>query len=136
MTNRGYAALNVNFRSSTGFGKAFTNAGDKAWGTGIMQDQIDAVQWAIKKGIADPARVAVMGGSFGGYSTLAGLTMFPNIRLRGGPGGPSNLITCCNHAWVLETHADVHHKWGFPHRRYRALRSTLPDLRGPICRPC
>jgi dipeptidyl aminopeptidase/acylaminoacyl peptidase len=69
MANRGYAALCVNFRSSAGFGKAFTNAGDKAWGTGIMQDQIDAVQWAIRTGIADPARIAVMGGSFGGYST-------------------------------------------------------------------
>jgi len=94
MANRGYAVLCVNFRSSTGFGKAFTNAGDKAWGTGIMQDQIDAVQWAIKSGIADPARVAVMGGSFGGYSTLAGLTMFPETYACGVDlVGPSNLIT-------------------------------------------
>lgn len=94
MANRGYAALCVNFRSSTGFGKAFTNAGDKVWGTAIMQDQIDAVQWAIKTGIADPARVAVMGGSFGGYSTLAGLTMFPETFACGVDlVGPSNLIT-------------------------------------------
>jgi dipeptidyl aminopeptidase/acylaminoacyl peptidase len=94
MANRGYAALCVNFRSSTGFGKAFTNAGDKAWGTAIIQDQIDAVQWAIQNGIADPARVAVMGGSFGGYSTLAGLTMFPETYACGVDlVGPSNLIT-------------------------------------------
>ena len=94
MANRGYAVLCVNFRSSTGFGKAFTNAGDKVWGTAIMQDQIDAVQWAIKTGIADPARVAVMGGSFGGYSTLAGLTMFPETFACGVDlVGPSNLIT-------------------------------------------
>jgi dipeptidyl aminopeptidase/acylaminoacyl peptidase len=94
VANRGYAVLCVNFRSSTGFGKAFTNAGDKAWGTAIMQDQIEAVQWAIKTGIADPARVAVMGGSFGGYSTLAGLTMFPETFACGVDlVGPSNLIT-------------------------------------------
>jgi len=94
MANRGYAVLCVNFRSSTGFGKAFTNAGDKAWGTSIMQDQIDAVQWAIKTGIADPTRVAVMGGSFGGYSTLAGVTMFPETFACGVDlVGPSNLIT-------------------------------------------
>jgi dipeptidyl aminopeptidase/acylaminoacyl peptidase len=94
MANRGYAVLCVNFRSSTGLGKAFTNAGDKVWGTKIMQDQIDAVQWAIGAGIADPARVAVMGGSFGGYSTLAGLTMFPETYACGVDlVGPSNLIT-------------------------------------------
>jgi dipeptidyl aminopeptidase/acylaminoacyl peptidase len=94
MANRGYAMLCVNFRSSTGFGKAFANAGDKEWGGKIIQDQIDAVQWAVKTGIADPARVAVMGGSFGGYSTLAGLTMFPETFACGVDlVGPSNLIT-------------------------------------------
>jgi dipeptidyl aminopeptidase/acylaminoacyl peptidase len=94
MANRGYAVLCVNFRSSTGFGKAFTNAGDKEWGGKIIQDQIDAVEWAIKTGIADPARVAVEGGSFGGYSTLAGLTMFPEAFACGVDlVGPSNLIT-------------------------------------------
>jgi dipeptidyl aminopeptidase/acylaminoacyl peptidase len=94
MANRGYAVLCVNFRSSTGFGKAFTNAGDKEWGGKIMQDQTEAVQWAIKTGIADPARVAVMGGSFGGYSTLAGLTMFPETFACGVDlVGPVNLIT-------------------------------------------
>jgi dipeptidyl aminopeptidase/acylaminoacyl peptidase len=94
MANRGYAVLCVNFRSSTGFGKAFTNAGDKVWGTAVMQDQIDAVQWAIKNGIADPARVAVEGASFGGYSTLAGVTMFPETFACGVDlFGMSNLIT-------------------------------------------
>ncbi|GAB4580103.1 MAG: S9 family peptidase [Anaerolineales bacterium] len=94
LANRGYAVLSVNFRSSTGFGKAFTNAGDFQWGEKIMQDQIDAVQWAIKQGIADPRAVAVMGGSFGGYSTLAGLTMFPETFACGVDiVGPSNLIT-------------------------------------------
>jgi dipeptidyl aminopeptidase/acylaminoacyl peptidase len=94
LANRGYAVLCVNFRSSTGFGKAFTNAGDHEWGGKIIEDQADAVQWAIGAGIADPQRVAVMGGSFGGYSTLAGLTFMPELFACGVDlVGPSNLIT-------------------------------------------
>lgn len=94
LANRGYATLCVNFRSSTGFGKAFVNAGDREWGGAIHEDQIDAVQWAVQAGIADPRRVAVMGGSFGGYSTLAGLTFSPEVFACGVDlVGPSNLIT-------------------------------------------
>ncbi len=94
LANRGYAVLCVNFRSSTGFGKAFTNAGDREWGGKIIQDQIDAVQWAIAQGIAQPQKVAVMGKSFGGYSTLAGLTLYPETYACGVDlYGPSNLIT-------------------------------------------
>ena len=94
LANRGYAVLSVNFRSSTGFGKAFINAGDHAWGGKIMEDQQDAVQWALAQGIADPRAVAVMGASFGGYSTLAGLTMFPDTFACGVDiVGPSNLLT-------------------------------------------
>jgi len=79
LANRGYAVLSVNFRASTGFGKAFVNAGDREWGGKIIEDQVDAVQWAIRTGLADSRRVAVMGGSFGGYSTLAGLTFTPEL---------------------------------------------------------
>ncbi len=94
MANRGYAVLCVNFRASTGLGKAFTNAGDLEWGGKVMEDQIDAVQWAIDKGIAAADKVAVMGGSFGGYSTLAGLTFYPETFACGVDiVGPSNLIT-------------------------------------------
>jgi dipeptidyl aminopeptidase/acylaminoacyl peptidase len=94
LANRGYAVLSVNFRSSTGFGKAFINAGDLEWGGKIMEDQIDAVQWAVEQGIADPDRIAVMGGSFGGYSTLAGLTFYPEVFACGVDiVGPSNIIT-------------------------------------------
>ena len=94
LSNRGYAVLMVNFRSSTGFGKAFVNAGDFEWGGKIMEDQIDAVEWAIAKGIADRDKVGVMGGSFGGYSTLAGLTFTPEVFACGVDlVGPSNLIT-------------------------------------------
>uniref|UniRef100_UPI0035AD84C2 alpha/beta hydrolase family protein n=1 Tax=Promineifilum sp. TaxID=2664178 RepID=UPI0035AD84C2 len=94
LANRGYAVLAVNFRASTGFGKAFCNAGDQQWVGVVLEDQQDAVAWAIAQGIADPARVAVMGGSFGGYSTLAGLTFYPEVFACGVDiVGPSNLIT-------------------------------------------
>lgn len=94
LANRGYAVLFVNFRSSTGLGKEFTNAGDLEWGGKILEDQADGVHWAISKGIADPQRVAIMGTSFGGYSTLAGLTFYPDLYACGiDLVGPSNLIT-------------------------------------------
>ncbi len=94
LASRGYAVLSVNFRASTGFGKAFINAGDREWGGKIVEDQVDAVQWAIRAGVADPKRVAVMGASFGGYSTLAGLTFNPEMFACGVDlVGVANLIT-------------------------------------------
>lgn len=94
LANRGYAVLSVNFRASTGFGKAFTNAGDREWGASMHDDLIDAVDWAIREGIADPGRVAIMGGSYGGYATLAGLTFTPQTFACGVDiVGPSNLVT-------------------------------------------
>jgi dipeptidyl aminopeptidase/acylaminoacyl peptidase len=94
LANRGYAVLAVNFRSSTGFGKNFINAGNLEWGGKIIEDQLDAVHWAVERGIADPARVAIMGGSFGGYSTLAGLAFTPDVFACGVDiVGPSSLIT-------------------------------------------
>ena len=68
LSNRGYACLQVNFRGSTGYGKSFLHKGDKQWGIGSMQhDLTDAVAWAIKEGIADPEKVCIYGGSYGGY---------------------------------------------------------------------
>ena len=94
LANRGYAVLSVNFRSSTGFGKNFTNAGDNEWGGKILEDQLDAVEWAIAQGIADRDRVGITGGSFGGYSTLAGLAFYPDVYACGVDiVGPSNLKT-------------------------------------------
>jgi dipeptidyl aminopeptidase/acylaminoacyl peptidase len=94
LSNRGYAVLCINFRSSTGFGKAFTNAGDLEWGGKIIDDQTDAVKWSISAGIADPKRIAVMGGSFGGYSTLAGLAFHPELYVCGVDlVGVANLMT-------------------------------------------
>jgi dipeptidyl aminopeptidase/acylaminoacyl peptidase len=94
LANRGYGVLQVNFRGSTGFGKAFTNAGDGAWGREMHNDLIDAMNWAVKQGYADPKRVAIMGGSYGGYATLAGLTFTPETFACGVDiVGPSNLVT-------------------------------------------
>jgi dipeptidyl aminopeptidase/acylaminoacyl peptidase len=94
LANRGYAVLSVNFRSSTGFGKRFTNAGDKQWGAKMHDDLLDAVEWATAQGITDKSKVAIMGGSYGGYATLAGLTFTPETFACGVDiVGPSNLIT-------------------------------------------
>ena len=94
LANRGYAALSVNFRSSTGFGKAFLNAGDREWGRRMDDDLSDAVAWAVAEGVADPARVAIMGGSYGGYATLMALTRNPEAYACGiDLVGPANLET-------------------------------------------
>jgi len=94
LADRGWAVLSVNFRGSTGFGKAFVNAGDLEWGRKMHDDLLDAVAWAVKEGIADPARVAIMGGSYGGYATLAGLAFTPDVFCCGVDiVGPSNLET-------------------------------------------
>ena len=95
LANRGYAVMQVNYRSSTGYGKHYMNAGNREWGIGAMQhDVTDAVHWLIKEGVADPAKVAIFGGSYGGYATLAGVTFTPDLYACGIPYvGPSNLIT-------------------------------------------
>lgn len=98
LANRGYAVFQPNFRGSTGYGKKYLNAGNKQWGTGAMQHDItDAVHFLIKEGIADPQRVAIAGGSYGGYATLAGLAFTPDLYACGFDiVGPSNIITLLN----------------------------------------
>ncbi len=97
LSNRGYAVLSVNFRASTGFGKDFINAGDKEWSGKMHDDLIDAVNWAVASGVAQEDKVAIMGGSYGGYATLAGLTFTPNVFACGVDiVGPSNLVTLLN----------------------------------------
>lgn len=94
LANRGYGVLSVNYRGSTGMGKAFINAGNREWAGKMHDDLIDAVNWAIRAGIADSKRVAIMGGSYGGYATLVGLTFTPEIFACGVDiVGPSNLVT-------------------------------------------
>jgi dipeptidyl aminopeptidase/acylaminoacyl peptidase len=97
LANRGYAVLQVNFRGSTGFGKKFVDAGNKQWAAKMHDDLIDAVEWAVKKGYADPKKVAIMGGSYGGYAALVGATFTPDtFACAISIVGPSNLVTLIN----------------------------------------
>ena len=95
LANRGYAVLMPNFRGSTGYGKHYLNAGNKQWGTGFMQhDLTDGVKYLTAEKIADPKRVAIFGGSYGGYATLAGVAFTPDVYAAGvSYVGPSNIIT-------------------------------------------
>jgi len=94
LSSRGYAVLSVNFRGSVGFGKKFANAGDKEWAAKMHEDLLDAVKWAVDGKVADASKVAIMGGSYGGYATLVGLTFTPETFACGVDlVGPSNLNT-------------------------------------------
>jgi dipeptidyl aminopeptidase/acylaminoacyl peptidase len=94
LANRGYAVLSVNYRASTGFGKKYLAAGNLQWGLKMHDDLIDAVDWAVKAKVTTPDKVAIMGGSYGGYATLAGLTFTPATFACGVDiVGPSNLNT-------------------------------------------
>jgi dipeptidyl aminopeptidase/acylaminoacyl peptidase len=94
LANRGYAVLQINFRGSTGFGKKYLHAGDRQWGLKMQSDLTDGVKWAVDAGIADPKRVAIFGGSYGGYAALAGAAFTPDLyRCAVDECGPSNLFT-------------------------------------------
>jgi dipeptidyl aminopeptidase/acylaminoacyl peptidase len=94
MANRGYAVLQVNFRGSTGFGKKFLHAGDKEWGRKMQDDLTDAVNWAIDEGWANPEKIAIYGGSYGGYAALAGAAFTPDLYTCAVDiVGPSNIMT-------------------------------------------
>jgi dipeptidyl aminopeptidase/acylaminoacyl peptidase len=94
LANRGYAVLSVNYRGSTGFGKEFINASNGEWSRKMHDDLIDAVEWAVDENIAQRDRVAIMGGSYGGYATLVGLTYTPDVFACGVDiVGPSSLVT-------------------------------------------
>jgi dipeptidyl aminopeptidase/acylaminoacyl peptidase len=94
LANRGYAVLSPNFRASTGYGKKFLDAGNKQWGEKMQDDVTWGVKYLVDQGIADPKRVGIMGGSYGGYSTLAGVTVTPDLYAAAVDiVGPSNLLT-------------------------------------------
>lgn len=94
LADRGYAVLSVNYRGSTGFGKNFVNAANGQWSRKMHDDLIDAVNWAVEQGIADRDKVCIMGGSYGGYATLVGLTFTPEVFACGVDiVGPSSLVT-------------------------------------------
>ena len=94
LANRGYAVLSVNYRGSTGFGKEFINAANGEWSGKMHDDLLDAVNWAVDNKIAEKDKVAIMGGSYGGYATLVGLTFTPDVFACGVDiVGPSSLVT-------------------------------------------
>jgi len=118
LANRGYAVLEVNYRGSTGFGKKFLHAGDREWAGKMQDDLIDAVHWTIKEGIADPKRVAIFGGSYGGYAALVGATFTPDVfTCAVDIVGPSNLLTLMN---------SIPPYWA-PMKRMMALRIGDPE---------
>ena len=94
LANRGYAVLQMNFRGSTGYGKQFLNAGNNQWGDKMQDDVTAGAKYLIAEGIADPKRIGIMGGSYGGYATLAGVAFTPDLYAAAvSIVGPSNLIT-------------------------------------------
>jgi len=94
LADRGFAVLRVNYRGSTGYGKKFLFAGNREWGAKMQNDLTDAVRWAVDEGVADPKRVAIYGGSYGGYAALAGAAFTPGVYACAVDiVGPSNLVS-------------------------------------------
>ncbi|MFZ5807616.1 MAG: S9 family peptidase [Verrucomicrobiota bacterium] len=129
LANRGYAVLQVNYRGSTGYGKKFLHAGDKQWGAKMLDDLIDGVNWAGAQHIANPRRLAIYGGSYGGYATLAALAFEPKVFKCGiDYVGISNLLTFMNTIppyW--ETFRDtMYQRIGNPQTETEMLRERSP----------
>jgi len=140
LANRGYVSLQVNFRGSTGYGKSFVNAGNREWAGKMHDDLVDAVNWAIGQGIADPSRVAIFGGSYGGYAALVGATFTPDVFCCAVDiVGPSNLATLINSVppyWSTFL-AELHQRVGNPETDAEFLMSRSPlsrvdRIRAPI----
>ncbi len=129
MTNRGYAVLQVNYRGSSGYGKKFLHAGDREWGAKMHDDLIDAIHWAIDKEIAHPNKIAIYGGSYGGYAALVGATFTPDkFCCAVDIVGPSNLITLLNSIpeyWQV-ARAKLYQKIGHPEKDKEFLESRSP----------
>ena len=145
LANRGYAVLTVNFRGSTGFGKRFQNIAKRQWSGTMHDDLIDAVNWAVTAGVAQRDKVAIMGGSYGGYAALVGLTFTPDVFACGVDiVGPSSLITLIESIppyWesfrqqLIERVGDIDDKVGIAELRrcsplYRASQIERPLLIG------
>jgi dipeptidyl aminopeptidase/acylaminoacyl peptidase len=130
--NRGYLCLQVNFRGSEGYGKEFLNAGNKEWGGKMHNDLIDAVNWAIDQGYADPDRIAIYGHSYGGYAALVGATFTPDVFACAVAGmGPSNLVTFINSVppyWTTMLE-NMYMRIGDPRTEEEFLRERSPLFR-------
>ncbi|MBI4161567.1 MAG: S9 family peptidase [Acidobacteria bacterium] len=129
LANRGFAVLQMNFRGSTGYGRRFLEAGYGEWGLGMQDDVTAGVEWAVREGIVDPARVAIYGGSYGGYAALSGLTKTPGLfRCGVSYVGVSNLFT-----WMAaippywKPYLEMMYEMvGHPERDAERLRRTSP----------
>lgn len=129
LANRGYIAFQVNFRGSTGYGKKFLNAGDKEWGGKMHDDLVDAVNWAVEQGFADAGKVAIYGGSYGGYAALVGATFTPDLfRCAVDVVGPSNLVSLINSIppYWSSLLATFHKRVGNPDTEAEFLKSRSP----------
>ena len=129
LANRGYCVLQMNFRGSTGYGRAFWEASFKQWGKTMQNDITDGVQWLIAQGIADPKRVGIYGASYGGYATLAGVTFTPDLYAAAVDYvGISNLLTFMNSIppyWEAQR-KQMHEMVGNPVSDLEALKATSP----------
>ncbi|WP_443103604.1 alpha/beta hydrolase family protein [Bordetella sp. H567] len=131
LANRGFGVLQVNFRGSTGYGRKFWEASFGQWGLGMQDDITDGVHWLISQGIADPKRIGIYGGSYGGYATLAGITFTPDLYAAAVDYvGVSNLFTFMNTIppyWkpLLEKMYDM---VGHPEKDKDRLAATSPAL--------
>jgi len=127
--NRGYLCIQVNFRGSTGYGKAFVNAGDREWGAKMQDDLTDAVAFVVAQGWADPSRVAIYGGSYGGYAALAGATFTPDLYCCAvdivGPSSLKTLIETVPPYWAPII-AQFHSRVGNPDTEEDFLWSRSP----------
>jgi acylaminoacyl-peptidase len=142
LANRGYAVLSVNYRASTGFGKAFVNAGVREHAGKMHDDLIDAVEWAVAEGIARRDKVAIMGISYGGYATLVGLTFTPDVFCCGvSIVGISNLVTMLENMppywagfdeYMFANYADVRTQEGRAWLRARSPLYRVEHIRRPL----
>jgi len=140
IANRGYVCIQVNYRGSTGYGKAFVNAADREWGGRMHDDLVDAVAFVTGQGWADPARVAIVGGSYGGYSALVGAAFTPEVFCCAidmcGPSNLKTLIETIPPYWTPEV-ARFHRRVGDPEKDAEFLWSRSPvsrvgDIRIPL----
>ncbi len=127
--NRGYATLQINYRGSTGYGKKFFEAGNKEWGAKMLDDLVDGANWAVEQGIADPNRLIIYGGSYGGYATLSALTFAPDVFKAGvNIVGPSNLFTLMEsipEKWHL-FREEMYLRVGHPEKEKELLKARSP----------
>ena len=140
LANRGYLCIQVNYRGSTGYGKAFVNAGDREWGAAMQDDLTDAVTFVTGRGWADPARIAIYGGSYGGYAALAGAAFTPDLFCCAvdivGPSSLKTLIETIPPYWAPMI-AQFHRRVGDPAKDAEFLWSRSPlsrvtDIKIPL----